>query len=719
MNLCGIKDAKRALDNAWGRGHERLLKMAEDGLRFADDKGLGIPKIFASFGFDEDRVASFVPRIFTATKEASKISKIEDTFYRSMEDSIMIARRLHDALRIYTKEENIDLLRALDGDIPWDKLDPRLIEDYKVMRKAIDDNADLLVKAGLLEESARKEHYVLRMYSQYIGQQGQAQKFFSKKFKRKDLSEEDRIALNQIKDASIVVPATLHKQKQQLAIGVFLKSLAESFGQDEPRDGFVQIPDIQVGGGLKRYGALSGKYVPVEVAKSLNHLNLLKDVVDTGMIALEKALTDSALTKVVDHIKVNLTVKNPITHLANILSNMNLAFINGDFSNLAKVLKLALTDKKEFQNLVDEARRLGLKTELEDIDDFHNVIRGLKIEDDDTTLRNFIPRLFGNLYMTANSTTGKFLRRAYSWEDAIFKLASFYGNKQKGLSPEEAFEIGNKVYVDYSTPMPTTYRVLDKVGLTPFFHYLYKSTPSTIYAATRTPSSLLRYIALASTLKLMGWSTFGNLGVLFGGDADDDHLKPSWAASSLNLFLAKSWGRVGDTDYFVNVDRFMPAGKFNLGALMDGNQTFAFGFWGALYNIANGKTPLGYDYSYKSDEPVDIYRKMIQQLAETYMPSFSPFGRFGIRTVEVLNGTKKNYYDETLELPEHFLRMMGIRKFNTLKETQRKIGAIDKKKKEAMKRYKQDNDYEKYSKAIDRLDKERSQLMYNIYNTTP
>lgn len=721
VNFCGIKDAKRSLDEAWGRGQGKLISLAEDGLRWADNKlESGVASVISSFSsMSKEQAIQYAPRIFTATKEASEIAKIEDTFYRSMEDSILLARRLHDALKTYSKNENTQLLRALDGDLPVDQLDPKLIDDYNVMRSAIDNNADLLVKAGLLDENVRKDHYVLRMYSQYLGEQGQLQKHLSKKYKRKDLSEEERIALNQIQDASIVVPATLHKQKQQLSIGIFLKSLADNFGQDEPKDGFVQMPDIDVGGGLKRYGALSGKYVPVEVAKSLNNLNLLKDTMDIGMMTLEKALTDSTLTKAVDHIKVNLTVKNPVTHIANIISNLNLAFINGDFTNLAKVTHLALTNKVEFQKLVDEARMLGLKTELEDLDDFHNVIRELKIEEEGATLRNLIPRIFGNLYMSAKSGSGKFLRKAYSWEDAIFKLASFYGNLQKGMSPEEAFEIGNRVYVNYASPMPTSWRILDKVGLTPFVHYVYKSTPAMIYAATRSPASLLRYITLAATLKTMGWSTLGSLGVLFGGSADDDHLKPNWASSTFNLFFSKAWGRIGSTDYFFNIERFMPAGKFNLGGLLDGRQSFSFGFWGAIYNILNGKTPLGYDYVYKNDETIDIYRKMVQQFAETFMPSFSPFGRYGIRTVEVARGEKKNYYDETMELPEHFLRILGIRKFNTLKETQSKLGSLDKQAKNAMKQYKEDMDIEKYQRKMEDIQNKRIKLMYNIYNASP
>lgn len=718
MNFCGIKDAKRALDDLWGKGQARVMESAENGLRWVDDHGLGIPKVAEFFGLDKDRTADFIPRLFTATKAASEVAKVEDAFYRAMEDSISVAKRVHSALRAYSKEENIELLKALDGDLPADNIAKHLVTDYKSIRKAIDDNADLLVKAGLLSPEAKKEHYVLRMYAQYIGEQGQAQKFFSKKFKRKNLSEEDRMALNQIQDASIVVPATLHKQKQQLAIGMYLKSLADSFAIDEPKDKYVLIPDIEVGGGLKRYGALSGKYVPLEVAKALNHANILKDVLDVGLLNLEKALTDSPLTKTIDHIKVNLTVKNPITHTANILSNMVLAFINGDLINVAKVLHMASTNWNEFTKLADEARILGLKTELDEIDVFHNVIRGLNIESEDSALKSFIPTILSNLYMTSNSKVGSFMRSLYSWEDAIFKLASFYGNKQKGMTAEEAFAIGNRVYVNYATPLPTTYRILDKVGLTPFLHYIYKSTPSTIYAATRTPASLLRYTALVYALKTMGWSAFGS-GVLFGGSADDDHLKPSWAKSSLNIFGAKSWGSIGG-DYFANIDRFLPSGKFNLGALLDGHESFAFGFWGALYNIANGKTPLGYDYAYKSDEPLDVYKKMVQQVAETFLPSFSPFGRFGIRTIEVLNGEKKNYYDEPLEIPEYLLRVVGIRKFNTLKETRSKLNSIQNQKKQALKQYKKDGDYEKYNNQLQKLNDKYSELQKNIYlNSVP
>ena len=67
MNCCGIKDAKRSLDEAWGIGQGKLLSLAEDGLRWADNKiESGVASVISSFSsMSKEQAIQYAPRIFT------------------------------------------------------------------------------------------------------------------------------------------------------------------------------------------------------------------------------------------------------------------------------------------------------------------------------------------------------------------------------------------------------------------------------------------------------------------------------------------------------------------------------------------------------------------------------------------------------------------------------------------------------------------------------
>lgn len=707
--LCNGKKAKKKFDELWSDTQKAIFKMTKDGLVWVEDRGYGIPFLMDMVGFDKATVEQKMPRIFTLSQLGYRIDEVMQEYYRSLQDGMVRARRIRESLQTYSENELIELTRALDGDLPHEelkKINPSLYDDYKILRKAIDDNAKLMVDNGLLQPEAVKEHYVTRMYEQHMQELKEAQQFFhTRKHKRKNLSEEERIALNQIKNASYVVPITLYKQRQQIALGSLLKSLADNFGIDEYKEGYVKIDNIDVGGGLKRFGALSGKFVPKELRDSLMDLRALRDINDLGAIAMQN------IVGLVDHIKVNVTVKNPSTHLMNILSNVNLAYLNGDLSNVVSVINMALTDRKRFESLVDEAISMGLKTHLDEINPMYDALKGFRLEEENATanFKNIMRTIFGNFYMSERSATGRFVRDAYAWEDAIFKVGSYYGNLKKGMSKFDAFKEANYIYVDYASPMPNSLKLLDKIGITPFLHYIYKSTPATIYTITKSPANMFRFILLGATLKALGWSAFGDIGgVLFGDGTEDDFTKPHWASTNGNLFLAKTWARIGNTDYHLNVDRFLPGGKFNLSGLIDGRQSVGFGFWGALYNIANRKTPLGYSYTKKDDEGFAVYKKMLQQVAETYMPSMSPFGRYAIRLVEVLNGEKKNYYDEVMEVPEYLERIIGIRKFNMVKEANSRLNKLNIQEKEAREKYK--NNMQKLQQEVRGIRNERAKL---------
>lgn len=667
MDFCGIKTFKSRLDSAWKDGVDKVFDKVGDGIRWVDERYYGIPEVLSLIGVSKETSTAFLPRLLTVSEFAKKVSKIENEMYIARGDALRKATRMHEYLKSIKDDENVNIVRALDGDLAPTELSPKSFEVYKSLREIIDKNQDALVRNGLLDEGDRKEHYILRMYEKYQREQALFQKAFSKMKKRKNLSEEERIALNQIRDISVVVPHTLYKQQQQLITGVFLKNLADNLSSEEPKNGWQQVPDIRVGGKIKKFGALSGRYVPPEVLRSLNQIDELKDAVGAGLYELERVFTNSMITDVVDHIKVNLTVKNLSTHVNNIFSNMMLSFIHGDWASLASLVKMSVMDRQGFLELLEEARAYGLKTELDEITNYNEVMKEIKFDEKTGFVKGFIRGAIKNAYMAKGSYLGDKMRSFYSWEDVFFKLAAFKRLKEKGLEPSEAFREANSLYVDYTTPVPPILRAVDKTGLFPFLHYAYKATPATLRAIAKSPSSLLRFMALQAFLYQFGWSIFND---------NDDHLKPEWAGGESNLFLTKQWGRVGDSDWFLNIGRFIPAMKFNTMGFFEGDGLISLGFVGALVNILNDKTPLGYNISSKYDDLTTKLTKRLLVGMETFMPPLSPFGRYGIRSVKLANGELKNYYGEEMQVDEFVARIFGVRKFNTFKESRRELTKI-------------------------------------------
>ncbi len=193
----------------------------------------------------------------------------------------IIARKLQEDLNAIPKKENELLVMALDGDIAKEDIRTTLGDElyghYEVMRKQIDDNANELVKLGMLDEASKKEDYIKRFYKEHLESKGVIAGLFrsghklDKNFKRKDLTKEQRDKLNQVRDAGYVVARTLLEQNNQIRKAKFLNTLADEFSVNEERVGFVQVP-LKKDGSISVFGNLSGKYVPEHIMNELNGL---------------------------------------------------------------------------------------------------------------------------------------------------------------------------------------------------------------------------------------------------------------------------------------------------------------------------------------------------------------------------------------------------------------------------------------------------------------
>jgi len=610
----------------------------------------------------------FIDKVFSKT--ANKInefdkynligsSKLQKDFSDTMVEFQASISHIHDVAGDLQRELNSsllnnqseDLVKALNGDLNPLSLDKNTKIVYELMRSKIDENASQLVSLGILKEQNSIKHYLKRFYKQHNDEKS----FFSKMYfnqrlkKRKNLSYDERVAMGMIEDASIVIPKTLSEQRIQILKANILSVLAKKFAKETEFKNSIKVSDETMGGGVHKYGALSGKYISKELMGALKNASLAKETL---------GIMEHYWYPIVDHIKVNVTVKNPVTHLYNVGSNIVVASVNGDLFALAKVFKMIHSDKKAFKALIQRANKYGLGSSLNDFESVEAVFDKNQKNLGKSTL-NLGKTIVKNLYFAKNSKAGTKLRNLYDWEDKIFKLACFQKLLDEGMEERKAFKTANEPYVDYSTPLPATIRILDKSGLFPFLHYSYKATPATAKLILKHP---IRYSLVQVGLMGAGASAwFGN--------PNEDLAKPSWASSVFNLFGAKEWVSFGGGSWFLNLGRMVPGMKFGG---VDLSLNTGLGFIGSFVNIANGKTPLGYNISKKYDKG---WQKLVAKLltaTQNFLPPLT-FGRYGQRFAKkALGGKQKNYYNEPMSYGELGARALGVRKFNQKKELETK-----------------------------------------------
>lgn len=617
-----------------------------------------------------------------------------ESFYRESAAINAQARTAAKYLEKFDAAQSEQLFNALDGKIAKADLPEELQATYQKLRDAIDHNANELVKAGALKQENKLTDYIGHYYDEYMqNERGKISRTLGKFYARKDLSEAQKRALGLRTDISFVVANTLAKQRTQLLKARALEGIANRFGLDEipagARQGqYVRISDETVGGGIKKFGALGGKYVPKEVAEALKRTQALGGQLGT----LEKYWQP-----LIDHIKVNVTVKNPFTHVYNVASNAVLAFLHGDEKALASWALLGRQQRQEYWKL---ARRLGLDSAM---DDLEGAIKGLKPKNDAEAFgvlgkaMDFLSTAGKNIYMSEGSAVGRAARKAYAWEDEIFKIARFKKNldaiaAKRGYAAGDLSKFHEKElaaamsdaqyhYVDYSTHFNGFLRKSDKWGLMPFLHYSVKSTPMVIKAILKNPHRFAMMQASFIAADAAGLS----LSSIIADTEKENLTKPKWAQSSKfpNVFGLKAWARIGDSDTYFNAGRAAPGFRFD--DVFEGG----WGFVGGLVNIASGKSTLGYNITSEDDPKAVKVAKSVKEAAKNYLPTLT-IGRYGQQLGEQalsdITGDKdfapKDYNKDELGYSGILKRGVGARRFNQQKELNSELGKLRKQKME-------------------------------------
>ena len=617
----------------------------------------------------------FAGELLNIREHAKEIDDLLGEYHRATAAIYTQAGQFKEYLGKLSLENRKAMFKALDGEMDPEKLPEYVRPLYEKVRKTIDDGAQALVDAGALESKNVIKDYIKHYYKKHMDEAKENSRIAkalrqSKFFARKQMSWEQK-QLRQIEDdAAFAVTNTILEQKKQLLKAQTLKLFADKFAKDVPPEGaeglkWVRMSDESAGGGIKKYGALAGKYVPEDVAKAL---------AEAEMLGREMAKFNNMYFKLIDHIKVNVTVKNPFTHLYNFGSNMALAFLHGDFNEAMKTTAAALRGDKQFKRWETLANSLGLDSHLNDLE---GLVKPLQSEVKD----GILTRALKEAYMAEGSWSGEKARYFYSMEDKVFKIARFKKNleliaKDRGFDVNDfskfsadelkaAMKDAQYSYVDYSTHFNGTLKMLDKTGVQPFLHYTVKSTPMVVKAALKRPD---RFLMMQAVLAFFGGSAW------LGADNERDNLaKPEWAESGVlpNLVGVKSWMELFNTGWYFNSGRLVPGFRF------DGFDKLEFngGFVGGAINIASGKSTLGYKIESDDDPNAVKMTKRLLELTKSYFPPLSPLGRYGqqlgaqgVADITGADIAPKDYNKDELGFTGIMLRGAGVRRFDKEKE---------------------------------------------------
>nr|DAR31244.1 MAG TPA: hypothetical protein [Caudoviricetes sp.] len=659
-----------------------LKEIQERSGKLLDRWALKVDDVFdkASLGLDKaakwtDENIPFAGELLSIREHGKEIDELLGEYHRTTAAIYTQAGQFKEYLGKLSLGNRKAMFKALDGEMDSGELPEYVRPLYEKVRKTIDDGAQALVDAGALESKNVIKDYVKHYYKKHLDEAKENSRIAkalrqSKFFARKQMSWEQKQLREIEDDAAFAVTNTILEQKKQLLKAQTLKLFADKFAKDAPPEGidglkWTRISDESAGGGIKKYGALAGKYVPEDVANAL---------AEAEMLGREMAKFNNMYFKLIDHIKVNVTVKNPFTHLYNFGSNMALAFLHGDFNEAIKTTAAWMRRDKQFKKWENLANLLGLDSHLNDLE---GLVKPLQSE----SKGNILTKALKEAYMAEGSWSGEKARYLYSMEDKVFKIARFKKNleiiaKDKGFDVNDfskfsadelkaAMKDAQYSYVDYSTHFNGTLKMLDKTGVQPFLHYAVKSTPMVVKAALKRPD---RFLMMQAVLAYGGGSAW------LGADNELDNLaKPEWAESGAlpNLVGVKSWMRVGNTNWYFNSGRLVPGFRF------DGFDKLEFngGFVGGAINIASGKSTLGYKIESDDDPNTVKMTKRLLELTKSYFPPLSPLGRYGQQlgaqgaaNITGADIAPKDYNKDELGFGGIMARGLGVRRFNKEKE---------------------------------------------------
>ncbi len=418
----------------------------------------------------------------------------------------------------------------------------------------------------------------------------------------RDYSEQELKDMGASDDIASRVGATIESQETKRIKGNFFKSVADDgkIAYDKPlRDGDVRLDGNQ-------YGQLDGKYVSKEVKYSID---LFADK--------SEKIVPEGWRKFVNEWKTNTVIKNPKSHMNNIIGNVALSWYSGvpmmdslkSAMNTAGVAARTIKSPTQAnaymksQQGYNEAKEAGLFGRTS-IDEMVNQVTGIESRFKPQNLPGNLNK--SNMYIGKDSKVGSRFYESYKLEDDMFKLSNYNYWRKQGLDPKAARVKVEQAVFDYAKQMPKGLNFARDTGLIPFVSFQYKSIPLLADTLANRPGKIGATMA-----------TLYGINALFDGDKE----------------LGEGQTRVGSKN--ISTGQWTPYMEY----LKPQDTASSYLFGGVPQNIAGAMAGKNMSFgkpraiSRQGDEPLDTAGKYAKKLFMDIAPVPAVY-KAGYRTIE-------------------------------------------------------------------------------------
>lgn len=354
----------------------------------------------------------------------------------------------------------------------------------------------------------------------------------------RDWTAAEREAWGEIPDAGYRFVRGMAEASHDLSLARFFGTLARRSEWALPAESapaeWVRVPSgpARPKSPLRRYGALAGMAVRPDVWNGVRNY---------GRSPFLQNAAGDAYRGLLGKWKAFKTVYNPVTHFNNIMSNVHLSLMAG-YGPRDIAGGLAELRRGEASPLIAEARQVGLfsgdwvsslqsvdghgKAQLEalaealrtqpEIPDAQvitsammnakawwvtsaNAVRAAQgpVQTGAAVGRMLAGPVAAGLRQAARPVRAgaEAMQNAYRFEDDVFKMAVFRKERAAGRTPEQAAEMANRYFFDYSDLPDAVKWVRDFPIGSPFISYTWKAVPAIVRTAIEHPERVAALVA--------------------------------------------------------------------------------------------------------------------------------------------------------------------------------------------------------------------------------
>jgi hypothetical protein len=405
----------------------------------------------------------------------------------------------------------------------------------------------------------------------------------------RDFTAQERERMGEIDEVKYAVARTLHGMLRDIETARYLKWVADTYSRPTDAglnvveasetlrssfraDEWVRVPDtvIPKTGGLRRYGALAGRYVPGPIWNDIRQ--------SAGPTSLPLG---EIYNEVLRAWKISKTALSPAVHTNNIMAN----FVMADWhdvraAHMAKALEILVRSQtpahKNILNRFEDAGG-GIGTwSLSELqrEQLEPLLAQLKRDVAQNSeglvgaaaaLQLALSGRWREAISAASMSKGavvtqrlaKAMIDLYQAEDVVFRLAAFIKAKEEGADDLAAAKLARKSFLDYQINAPWI-QMMRQTAF-PFIAFTYRAAPMLLETAAKRPWKLAKIGLVLGGLNALGYA-------LSGGDEDKERkLLPEEKAGKIFGVVAPKlirmpWNDENDSPVFLDVRRWIPVG---------------------------------------------------------------------------------------------------------------------------------------------------------------